>query len=160
MQPVGLGYELVSTGGSAKAIETAGFPVTTVEELTGFPEMLDGKQWICLIFAVGNKGHMLRYALVAISSDISLVCRTRSSAVIVETLFRIPNWSILLTSIAECKIQSNQSNIVVDAYSQGLANRVPIWCAGCKLIGECQVGHFTYRAFQIHASDSFWKHRR
>ncbi len=38
----GLGYELVSTGGSAKAIEGAGVPVTRVEELTGFPEMLDG----------------------------------------------------------------------------------------------------------------------
>lgn len=39
----GLGYELVSTGGSAKAIEGAGVPVTRVEELTGFPEMLDGR---------------------------------------------------------------------------------------------------------------------
>jgi len=39
----GLGYELVSTGGSANAIEGAGVPVTRVEELTGFPEMLDGK---------------------------------------------------------------------------------------------------------------------
>ncbi len=38
----GLGYELVSTGGSANAIEGAGVPVTRVEELTGFPEMLDG----------------------------------------------------------------------------------------------------------------------
>ena len=39
----GLGYELVSTGGSANAIEGAGVPVTRVEELTGFPEMLDGE---------------------------------------------------------------------------------------------------------------------
>lgn len=38
----GLGYELVSTGGSAKAVEAAGLPVTSVETLTGFPEMLDG----------------------------------------------------------------------------------------------------------------------
>lgn len=37
-----LGYELVSTGGSASAIEAAGLPVRRVEELTGFPEMLDG----------------------------------------------------------------------------------------------------------------------
>jgi phosphoribosylaminoimidazolecarboxamide formyltransferase/IMP cyclohydrolase len=37
-----LGYEVVSTGGSATAIEAAGVPVQRVEELTGFPEMLDG----------------------------------------------------------------------------------------------------------------------
>ena len=37
-----LGYEVVSTGGSATAIEAAGVPVKRVEELTGFPEMLDG----------------------------------------------------------------------------------------------------------------------
>ena len=36
------GYEIVSTGGSAKAIEAAGVPVMTVDCLTGFPEMLDG----------------------------------------------------------------------------------------------------------------------
>ena len=38
-----LGYEVVSTGGSATAIEAAGVPVKRVEELTGFPEMLDGE---------------------------------------------------------------------------------------------------------------------
>lgn len=37
-----LGYEIVSTGGSATAVEAAGVPVKRVEELTGFPEMLDG----------------------------------------------------------------------------------------------------------------------
>jgi len=37
-----LGFELVSTGGSAKAIEGAGVAVKKVEDLTGFPEMLDG----------------------------------------------------------------------------------------------------------------------
>jgi phosphoribosylaminoimidazolecarboxamide formyltransferase / IMP cyclohydrolase len=37
------GVELVSTGGSAKAISNAGVPVTKVEAITGFPEMLDGR---------------------------------------------------------------------------------------------------------------------
>ena len=37
------GVELVSTGGSAAAIEGLGLPVTKVEELTGFPECLDGR---------------------------------------------------------------------------------------------------------------------
>ena len=36
------GYELVSTGGSAAALEKAKLPVQRVEQLTGFPEMLDG----------------------------------------------------------------------------------------------------------------------
>ncbi len=37
------GVELVSTGGSARLIEEAGLPVTKVEDLTGFPECLDGR---------------------------------------------------------------------------------------------------------------------
>ena len=37
------GVELVSTGSTAKRITEAGVPVTTVEELTGFPECLDGR---------------------------------------------------------------------------------------------------------------------
>jgi len=37
------GVSLVSTGGSAKLIEGLGLPVTRVEELTGFPECLDGR---------------------------------------------------------------------------------------------------------------------
>ena len=37
------GVELVSTGGSAKAIADAGLPVTRVEDLTGFPECLEGR---------------------------------------------------------------------------------------------------------------------
>lgn len=39
-----LGYDIVSTGGSAAAVEKAGVPVQRVEELTGFPEMLDGER--------------------------------------------------------------------------------------------------------------------
>lgn len=37
------GVELVSTGGSAALIEELGLPVTKVEDLTGFPECLDGR---------------------------------------------------------------------------------------------------------------------
>jgi phosphoribosylaminoimidazolecarboxamide formyltransferase/IMP cyclohydrolase len=39
----GLGIELVSTGGTAKAINDAGLAVLDVSELTGFPEMMDGR---------------------------------------------------------------------------------------------------------------------
>ena len=39
----GLGFEIVSTGGTAKAIRGAGIDVTGVSEVTGFPECLDGR---------------------------------------------------------------------------------------------------------------------
>src|SRR3954465_2912538 len=39
----GHGIDLVSTGGTAKAIAAAGLKVTDVSELTGFPEMMDGR---------------------------------------------------------------------------------------------------------------------
>src|SRR3569832_1472861 len=38
-----LGVKLVSTGGTAKLLADKGLPVTEVAELTGFPEMLDGR---------------------------------------------------------------------------------------------------------------------
>ena len=38
-----LGIALVSTGGTSKAIAAAGLPVTDVSDLTGFPEMMDGR---------------------------------------------------------------------------------------------------------------------
>ena len=38
-----LGVKLLSTGGTAKLLADAGLPVTEVAELTGFPEMLDGR---------------------------------------------------------------------------------------------------------------------
>jgi phosphoribosylaminoimidazolecarboxamide formyltransferase/IMP cyclohydrolase len=37
------GIDLISTGGTAKAIAAAGLKVTDVSELTGFPEMMDGR---------------------------------------------------------------------------------------------------------------------
>ena len=37
------GYELVSTGGTAAALSGAGLEVVGISEVTGFPEMLDGR---------------------------------------------------------------------------------------------------------------------
>ena len=37
------GVELVSTGGTAKALADAGLPVVNVSDVTGFPEMMDGR---------------------------------------------------------------------------------------------------------------------
>src|SRR5271170_2772843 len=38
-----LGVELISTGGTAKLLRESGIPVKDISELTGFPEMLDGR---------------------------------------------------------------------------------------------------------------------
>ena len=39
----GFGAELISTGGTARLIRDAGIPVKDVSDVTGFPEMLDGR---------------------------------------------------------------------------------------------------------------------
>lgn len=39
----GNGVEIVSTGGTKKALEDAGIPVTAVSAITGFPEILGGR---------------------------------------------------------------------------------------------------------------------
>ena len=38
-----LGIEILSTGGTAKALRENNIPVVEVSEYTGFPEMLDGR---------------------------------------------------------------------------------------------------------------------
>lgn len=37
------GFEIISTGGTQKAIEQAGLPVMGISEITGFPEIMDGR---------------------------------------------------------------------------------------------------------------------
>ncbi|MBI1370807.1 MAG: bifunctional phosphoribosylaminoimidazolecarboxamide formyltransferase/IMP cyclohydrolase [Planctomycetes bacterium] len=38
-----LGVTIISTGGTAKKLEEAGLKVTTIDQVTGFPEMMDGR---------------------------------------------------------------------------------------------------------------------
>ncbi len=40
---IGLGFELISTGGTAASLAAVGLPVTSVSDVTGFPEMLEGR---------------------------------------------------------------------------------------------------------------------
>jgi phosphoribosylaminoimidazolecarboxamide formyltransferase/IMP cyclohydrolase len=58
------GVELISTGGTAKALREAGLAVKDISEHTGFPEMLDGRVKTLhpkvhggLLFIRGNAGH-------------------------------------------------------------------------------------------------------
>lgn len=39
----GIGVEIISTGGTMKTIKDAGIPVTYVSDVTGFPEIMDGR---------------------------------------------------------------------------------------------------------------------
>ena len=39
----GMGVELISTGGTAKLLRDSGIEVKDISDLTGFPEMLDGR---------------------------------------------------------------------------------------------------------------------
>ena len=56
-----LGIELVSTGGTARALEEAGIPVRPVSDLTGFPEIMGGR--------VKTLHPKLHAALLAVRSD-------------------------------------------------------------------------------------------
>ena len=60
----GFGVELVSTGGTAAALRAAGLTVKDIGDLTGFPEMLDGRVKTLhpkvhggLLFIRGNEAH-------------------------------------------------------------------------------------------------------
>ena len=46
------GVELLSTGGSAKVLRDARLPVTDVADVTGFPEMMDGRVRPCILMCM------------------------------------------------------------------------------------------------------------
>ena len=59
------GVDLVSTGGTARALREVGLPVRDISDLTGFPEMLDGRVKTLhpkvhggILHIRGNAGHM------------------------------------------------------------------------------------------------------
>src|SRR5712671_6727716 len=61
----GLGIELISTGGTAKLLRESGVAVKDISELTGFPEMLDGRVKTLhpkvhggILYIRGNAGHV------------------------------------------------------------------------------------------------------
>lgn len=75
-----LGFDLLSTGGTAKALREAGMKVTDVAEVTGFPEMLDGRVKTlhpkihgALLGDRSNESHLAQMAEAGIS-PIDLVC--------------------------------------------------------------------------------------
>ncbi len=66
------GVEIISTGGTAKALREAGLNVTDLSAYTGFPEMLDGRVKTLhpkvhggLLYLRGNKDHVRQSAPMA-----------------------------------------------------------------------------------------------
>ena len=47
---VGAGFEILSTGGTARSLREAGITVTDVSDVTGFPEIMDGRVKTCLLY--------------------------------------------------------------------------------------------------------------
>jgi phosphoribosylaminoimidazolecarboxamide formyltransferase/IMP cyclohydrolase len=76
----GEGVELISTGGTKTALEQAGLPVTGVEEVTRFPEMMDGRvktlhpKIFAGLLADRYKGKHLRQIAEQGIEPIDLVC--------------------------------------------------------------------------------------
>ncbi len=70
---VALGVEIISTGGTAKAISDAGLTVTPIEKLTGFPEMLGGR--------VKTLHPMVHAGLLAVRDDASHAEAMRKHAI-------------------------------------------------------------------------------
>lgn len=75
-----LGYEVVSTGGTEKALRQAGVPVTNVSDITGFPECLDGRVKTLhpmvhagILAMRGNAEHMKQIAELGVV-PIDIVC--------------------------------------------------------------------------------------
>jgi phosphoribosylaminoimidazolecarboxamide formyltransferase / IMP cyclohydrolase len=76
----GLGFELVSTGGTARELRAAGLPVEDVASVTGFPEMLDGRVKTLhpriaagVLADQGHPGHRAQLAAAAIE-PFELLC--------------------------------------------------------------------------------------
>jgi len=76
----GLGIELVSTGGTARELADAGVTVRAVEELTGFPEIMDGRVktlhprlYAGLLAVRSDAGHVGAIAAHGIE-EVDLVC--------------------------------------------------------------------------------------
>jgi phosphoribosylaminoimidazolecarboxamide formyltransferase/IMP cyclohydrolase len=77
---VELDVEIVSTGGTARALADAGVPVRAIEQFTGFPEMMDGRvktlhpRLYAGLLAVRDDDDHLRAALEHRIEPVDLVC--------------------------------------------------------------------------------------
>jgi phosphoribosylaminoimidazolecarboxamide formyltransferase/IMP cyclohydrolase len=77
---VELGVEIVSTGGTARALAEANVPVRAIEDFTGFPEMMDGRvktlhpRLYAGLLAVRDNDEHLRAAAEHSIEPVDLVC--------------------------------------------------------------------------------------
>ena len=78
---VALGWEIISSGGTSRALADAGIPVIPVEEVTGAPEMMDGRVKTVhpvihggLLADLSNPGHVSELAERGIAPIDLVVC--------------------------------------------------------------------------------------
>src|SRR4051795_5108024 len=75
-----LGVELVSTGGTAAELRAAGLPVRSIEDLTGFPEIMGGRvktlhpKLYAGVLALRDDGRHMRSAEEHDIEFVDLVC--------------------------------------------------------------------------------------
>ncbi|HEY1507630.1 MAG TPA: bifunctional phosphoribosylaminoimidazolecarboxamide formyltransferase/IMP cyclohydrolase [Solirubrobacteraceae bacterium] len=75
-----LGIEIVSTGGTAQELSDAGIPVRTISDLTGFPEIMDGRvktlhpKLYAGVLALRDDGRHMRSAEEHDVEFVDLVC--------------------------------------------------------------------------------------
>ena len=73
------GVELVSTGGTAKLLRESGVAVKDISELTGFPEMLDGRVKTLHPKVHGGILHFRRSEERRVGKECEDLCRSRWS---------------------------------------------------------------------------------
>lgn len=91
-----LGYEIISTGGTAKKLKQAEIPVREVQDITGYPEILDGrvktlhpKIFGALLAIRGNPRHEKDLSAHAIESiDLAVVNLYPFEQVVAETVLQ------------------------------------------------------------------------
>ena len=102
------GFELVSTGGTARAIRDAGVSVTDVAEVTGAPEMLDGRVKTLhprihggLLGRAGEDDAVSRARLEELFAEVRSTGRTALLPFMTAGLPSLPTCSDLFAAMAE-----------------------------------------------------------
>ena len=97
-----LGWSLVSTGGTARTLREAGLPVADVKEVTGHPEMMDGR--VKTLHPAIHAGILARrdrpddgaalkehgYRAIDVSRDGQPVAQRGADAIVVDVARRTP----------------------------------------------------------------------
>ena len=107
------GFTIISTGGTAKAIADAGIDVIPIEEITGFPEMLDDEEDSESRFAFFKS---LNDLLRPMSSEEQLFLTDSASFVSSSSLLLLLPLLLLLLSVMSWSSRSNPAIAAVKRF--------------------------------------------